>query len=422
LVTTSVVSTSTTVQTSRVLGVKHFEIGNHLGNVINVVTDRKIAVQDATDPTKVAYFEAEIIMQADYYPFGMEMSGRTDAANSNKYEFGYNGMRKDNDVSGEGNAYTTEFRQYDPRLGRWTSLDPLMGQFPWMSPFVAFDNNPVYYTDPYGLAPDGEDGEDGRNGEYSGPTSDRAQIKKKIIATDPDHKPGVGNDMKYGDFSRDRMMTEATDQGRDQISAANRNITRALLDESNDDLFDRLYSLAETFADGDDAEIMTKGLVDHFKENSGLPYKGDRLTEAANNHPTTRDFIEDVRRKFIEEVSENGFSANTRIDLAGHPVFNIKGFMSSGDEDNGLLFSVNDVWSYKVEVISYKQISGQFEAEIKITLYDHFGLDTPDMEKIYKNMYPEFSAWFILQHVRGFKPFITVMPIKPFKVKGVLKK
>lgn len=60
-------------------------------------------------------------------------------------------MEKDKEIKGDGNSYTTEFRQYDPRLGRWLSLDPLMAQFPWMSPYVAFDNNPVYYTDPYGL-------------------------------------------------------------------------------------------------------------------------------------------------------------------------------------------------------------------------------------------------------------------------------
>jgi RHS repeat-associated protein len=60
-------------------------------------------------------------------------------------------MELDNEVKGNGNSYTTEFRQYDPRLGRWLSLDPLMMKFPWMSPYVAFDNNPVLYVDPYGL-------------------------------------------------------------------------------------------------------------------------------------------------------------------------------------------------------------------------------------------------------------------------------
>lgn len=60
-------------------------------------------------------------------------------------------MEKDDEVSGTGNSYTTEFRQYDPRLGRWKSLDPLMAKFPWMSPYVAFNNNPVFYIDPLGL-------------------------------------------------------------------------------------------------------------------------------------------------------------------------------------------------------------------------------------------------------------------------------
>jgi RHS repeat-associated protein len=66
-------------------------------------------------------------------------------------------MEADNEVSGTGNSYTTEFRQYDPRLGHWKSLDPLIAQFPWQSPYCAFDNNPIFYTDPFGLAAEGGD-------------------------------------------------------------------------------------------------------------------------------------------------------------------------------------------------------------------------------------------------------------------------
>ncbi len=82
-------------------------------------------------------------------PFGMLMPERS--VGSANYRYLFNGMEVDNEVSGNGNSYTTEFRQYDPRLGRWKSLDPLMYQFPWMSPYVAFDNNPVYFVDPLGL-------------------------------------------------------------------------------------------------------------------------------------------------------------------------------------------------------------------------------------------------------------------------------
>lgn len=100
-------------------------------------------------------YEAVVVRTADYYPYGMVMPGRNKEYVAGKYRFGYNGMEMDNEVSGNGNSYTTEFRQYDPRLGRWKSLDPLMGMFPSMSPYCAFDNNPIYYTDIYGLSSEG---------------------------------------------------------------------------------------------------------------------------------------------------------------------------------------------------------------------------------------------------------------------------
>ena len=63
-------------------------------------------------------------------------------------------MEKDDEVKGSGNHYNTEYRQYDPRLGRWTSLDPLMGYYASQSPYAAFNNNPIYYNDPKGLEGD----------------------------------------------------------------------------------------------------------------------------------------------------------------------------------------------------------------------------------------------------------------------------
>jgi RHS repeat-associated protein len=135
---------------THILGYKKYEITNYLGNVNAVITDRKLFVS--------SMYEAVVIMNSDYYPFGMEMPDRN--ATPNKYRFGYNGMEKDDEVKNlSGSSYTTEFRQYDPRLGRWLSLDPLMAEFPWMSPYVAFDNNPVYFVDPYGLESTNPEGE-----------------------------------------------------------------------------------------------------------------------------------------------------------------------------------------------------------------------------------------------------------------------
>jgi RHS repeat-associated protein len=91
-------------------------------------------------------------------PFGMQMPGRN--GGTGDYRYAFNGMEHDPEVSGDGNSYTTEFRSYDPRLGRWKSLDPLMSKFPWQSPYVAFDNNPIFFNDPLGLAATG--GGDGK--------------------------------------------------------------------------------------------------------------------------------------------------------------------------------------------------------------------------------------------------------------------
>jgi RHS repeat-associated protein len=143
---------------TQILGRGRYELTNHLGNVNAVINDRKL--WSATSSS----YEAVVWQKADYYPFGMPMKDRSSYHLGESYRYGYNGMELDNEPKGNGNSYTTEFRQYDPRLGRWLSLDPLMSQFPWMSPYVAFDNNPVLFTDPLGLAP--INGDEGGEGEY----------------------------------------------------------------------------------------------------------------------------------------------------------------------------------------------------------------------------------------------------------------
>lgn len=81
------------------------------------------------------------------------MSITSRSFSSHKYKYGFNGMEKDDELKGEGNSYTTHFRQYDPRLGRWLSIDPKTDKFPWQSPYVSMDNNPIILNDPNGDCP-----------------------------------------------------------------------------------------------------------------------------------------------------------------------------------------------------------------------------------------------------------------------------
>jgi len=73
---------------------------------------------------------------------------------SNEYRYGFGGYEKDDEVSGEGNSYTSFYRQYDPRIGRFKSVDPAAVKFAWSSPYVFANNNPIYFTDVYGGEPE----------------------------------------------------------------------------------------------------------------------------------------------------------------------------------------------------------------------------------------------------------------------------
>ncbi len=86
---------------------------------------------------------------SDYSPFGAALDGRT--MQDGFYRYSFQGQEHDDEVKGNGNSYTTEFRQYDPRVGRWLSIDLLKAEYPMMSPYISFDNNPIYFVDPLGL-------------------------------------------------------------------------------------------------------------------------------------------------------------------------------------------------------------------------------------------------------------------------------
>ena len=76
---------------------------------------------------------------------------RTHSINSITHDrYFYQGSEMDKEVKGDGNSYTTTFRQLDPRLGRWMSLDPVFQ--PHQSPYNSMDNNPIIYNDPKGLS------------------------------------------------------------------------------------------------------------------------------------------------------------------------------------------------------------------------------------------------------------------------------
>lgn len=120
------------------LNKKYYELNNHLGNVLSVVSDYRTLTG--------AQYSSIVLSSQDYYPFGSTMEDRGKAGTG--YRYGFNGKEKDNDIKGSGNSYDFGARVYDPRLAKWYSCD--FTRKSALSPYVFAKNNPVNYLDPDG--------------------------------------------------------------------------------------------------------------------------------------------------------------------------------------------------------------------------------------------------------------------------------
>ena len=82
--------------------------------------------------------------RVNYYPFGFVMNSYT--SNGEKCRFGYQGDFSEDDTEETGFNHF-EARQYDSRIGKWTTIDPARE---FASPYVAMGNNPLSLVDPTG--------------------------------------------------------------------------------------------------------------------------------------------------------------------------------------------------------------------------------------------------------------------------------
>lgn len=180
----------------RTVGKKNYELANHLGNVLVVANDRKIAVDDGdydsnndgvnevataistTPDGTIDYYTADVVSFADYYPFGSLLPGRHQES-ANGYRFGFNGQEKIDEIKGNGNYIDFKYRGYDPRIGRFISVDPLFKKYPYYTPYAFSGNRVIDAFDLEGLEPvkrpQGKQGVD--YFPVSGTTAARAQAR-----------------------------------------------------------------------------------------------------------------------------------------------------------------------------------------------------------------------------------------------------
>ncbi|MGH4120272.1 DUF3289 family protein [Clostridium sp.] len=229
------------------------------------------------------------------------------------------------------------------------------------------------------------------------------------------------DDMKINDFTKDELL-------------AINSVFQYQLDESNDPeiLFSEWKDMSTSLFSQGEMEDVILDMINHFKSGEGTDYRNSVLTKNVSDHESTITFIAQVKDALINELVKNGgnlLALEYNIMNSNNPLYsylkanaNLPVFNLPGDILGGLTITINDTWGNNVEVRNYSVDDNIFRGTLHFNIYDHFGLDLPDVEKIYVDL-AGFRSWFVLQHydqyIGKYKPFATVMEIDvPFE--GIL--
>ncbi|BDD12867.1 hypothetical protein FUAX_52990 (plasmid) [Fulvitalea axinellae] len=121
------------------VGLRNYELTNHLGNVLAVISDKASADGNP-----------DVLSTNDYFPFGLTMKGRSFSAG--KYRYGFNGKEKDENGEWGGHTnYDYGFRIYNPAIAKFLSVDPLTKSYPMLTPYQFASNRPIDGVDLDGL-------------------------------------------------------------------------------------------------------------------------------------------------------------------------------------------------------------------------------------------------------------------------------
>lgn len=121
----------------RTLGLKSYELTDHLGNVRAVTKDY------------LSYdLKSQVKSLVDYYAFGMKLNERI--FNLEVYRYGYGRNEWMNETSGTANTVDLGDRWLDVRIGRTFKMDKLTIKFPSETPYIYGGNNPIYFIDAQG--------------------------------------------------------------------------------------------------------------------------------------------------------------------------------------------------------------------------------------------------------------------------------
>lgn len=231
-------------------------------------------------------------------------------------------------------------------------------------------------------------------------TPDKAIIDNGITVEDTQDPQQQQSNHLLGKTT-DRQNTEDLEYG------TNDNFTGLDLtdfDESNDGLFGIMTELFD-FCSTYDLEDVGHDMIGKFRTNTTVDYyySDNRLNQAVRNSSDLINFLKEFGKALVPEVQRLGnvVSVPTIEMEETRPVFN-----GAYNKFNGLQILINDTELTEIRYINSRNSGNQWEVEVEVTIYDHFGLDRADAIA-YQIYHRGFPAWWMLQHLRNFVPYKT---------------
>lgn len=196
----------------------HYQYKDHLGNIRLSYFNNGTALS----PSVV------ISEENNYYPFGLEHKGYNNLVNGSEHPYKYNGKEHNEELGLD--WYDFGARNYDAALGRWMNIDPLAEQMRRHSPYNYAFNNPVFFIDPDGKAPEdfvlGQNGniywDDNANSQATTQAGD-TYLGKELTFTfnsniDGELWDGPGGDAPVGDKLTSTVTLSASENSDGQLT------------------------------------------------------------------------------------------------------------------------------------------------------------------------------------------------------------
>ena len=230
------------------------------------------------------------------------------------------------------------------------------------------------------------------NGIKIGEVPDNApQNQNRIIGGAPKRHGNNSEDLQYG--------TNGNTSG----------ILSSMINKPSAQLFSSMRSLLwQTSILSPEMRTITSQMADKFESNTGGTFENAILTKNVKKSVNYQNFLKKFGEEFGKQLTETSGNINQIPEIKTNdyrPKFN-----GVWNKFGGLQIAINDTEANEVKLLNFRT-----EAWVlwyaDVTIYDNFGLDKHDA-LIYQGKHAGFAAWWLLQHTRGFKPFVTKIVIK----------